>query len=180
DRCVGLDEIVVRTLADHATRGTHDAGGHRLLEAERIADRHHRLTHLDLRRIAERDRGQPGRLDLQQRQVRLGITADHVGSELPAVRELDHDLRGVLDHVVVRDDVAGWVDDEARAHAANAAPGLLLLTVLLEELLERIAPEWALHLNAAFDAPRAYVDDRRLELLGELHPVRRRHWRRGR
>src|SRR5262249_34227835 len=75
------------------------------------------------------------------------------------------------DHVIVGEDVAVRIDDEAGAHAAYAAPGLL--AEVAEELLERIVlPERALHLGPALSLG-ADVHHRRLEFLGELHPLAR-------
>src|SRR5213078_5297454 len=51
DGRVGLDEVIVRSLADHASGRAHDARGHGLLEPERVADRHHRLADLETRGI---------------------------------------------------------------------------------------------------------------------------------
>ena len=50
-----------------------------LLEAERVADRHHRLADLELGRIAQRDHRQPARLDLDQGEIGLGIAPDDLG-----------------------------------------------------------------------------------------------------
>ena len=44
-----------------------------------------------------------------------GSLPDDLGRERVLVREADLDLLGPFDHVVVRDDVAGLVDDEAGA-----------------------------------------------------------------
>ncbi len=64
---------------DLARAGRDDAGRHRAVEAERVADGHHAVAHLHLGRRAERDRGQRGGRDvrLQQRDVGGGVGADH-------------------------------------------------------------------------------------------------------
>jgi hypothetical protein len=49
------------------------------------------------------------------------------------------DLAGPVDHMVVGDDIAGGIDDEAgaeRRHVLPAAITALLLAEMLEELLE--------------------------------------------
>ena len=85
------------------------------------------------------------RRHLQQRQVGLGVLADHlVDLELGAVVEVDDDLVGALDHVVVGDDDAFLaVDDEAGAQRGHLAVGrraaALAVEEVLEELLERRA-----------------------------------------
>ena len=90
-----------------------------MLVAERIADRTHPLAHPQRRRIAERRHRQAGlAVDLDQRDVGVGIGADDAGAQAAAVRQLDGDALGALDDVVVRQDAAVGVDDEAAAGAA--------------------------------------------------------------
>src|SRR2546426_247947 len=55
DGGVGLDEVVVRPTADHSTGRADDPGGNRLLQAERVADSHHRLADLERIRIPDGD-----------------------------------------------------------------------------------------------------------------------------
>ena len=88
--------------------GADDAGGHRVLEAERVADRHHPLADAQRVGVAERDGGQVlgVALDLDQREVGLRVAADDLGLVLLAVRQLHDDLVGVLDDVVVGEDEA--------------------------------------------------------------------------
>ncbi len=58
--------------------------------------------------------------------------------EFAAVGEFDRNLLAVLDHVIVGDDVAGLVDDEARTHRDGFARLLLAaLAELIEEVAER-------------------------------------------
>jgi hypothetical protein len=55
-------------------------------------------------------------VDLQQREVARRVGADDLGGlRLVARPDLDLDLRGAVDHVVVGDDEAVLGDDEARA-----------------------------------------------------------------
>src|SRR5262249_4688226 len=100
DRRVGLDEVVVGAAANDAPGGAHDAGRHRLLEAERIANRHHGLADFQRRRVTERDGRQAVRIDLQERQVGARITADDAAGQLAAIRQLHANLRGAVDDVV--------------------------------------------------------------------------------
>ena len=79
----------------------------------------------------------------QQREVGLGVLADQVGLELGAVVEDDADLVGVGDDVIVGDDEAGRIDDEAGAERIDAARRLVrivaaLAVVVLEELVEEL------------------------------------------
>jgi hypothetical protein len=94
-----------------------------LSKAERIADRHHRLTDLKRRRIAERNHWQPGGVDLQEGEICLGVAPHHLGGEFPPVVELHLDIGGVLDDVIVGDDVAVRVQDEARSAARTGRRG---------------------------------------------------------
>ena len=45
------------------------------------------VAHLQLVGIAERDHRQPVQLDLQHREVGVGVGADHLGADLAAVVE---------------------------------------------------------------------------------------------
>ena len=94
-----------------------DAGGHGAAETERIAHRDHPLARLHVRGIAE--------LDVGQRLVRHRSSAPRcrcagrvpttlAGSCVPSSSVTD-DRLGVLHHVVVGDDGAVGIDDEAGA-----------------------------------------------------------------
>ncbi len=69
------------------------------------------------------------RIHLEKREVGLVVDADDLGSSFSAVGEVGDDLVGVGDHVVVGDDQAGRIDDEAgaeRLHRLRAVAPLLL------------------------------------------------------
>ena len=94
DRRVGLDHVVDREPVgrlDLALQGGDDAAGDGAVEAERVADRDHRVADFDLRGVAERERVQflGRRVDLEQRQVVGRVGADHFGrvrvSEAPSL-----------------------------------------------------------------------------------------------
>ncbi|MCE3249353.1 MAG: hypothetical protein K0R41_3178 [Geminicoccaceae bacterium] len=141
DRGVDLQEVVVAAGADHAPVGRDDAGGHGAAQAERIADRDHRIADPHLGRIGEFHIGQ--RLvgvDLQHGEVGVRIRADDLRLELAAVVQRDRHLVGVGDDVVVGGDVAMVVEDEAGAGAHHRH----LRTTRHPELL-RAALEEALH-----------------------------------
>ena len=127
-RGIGLDGVVDREAAPRAKRAldsAHDASGGAALEAEGIADRQHVVADADRGRVTERQRPQRprARLDLEQRDVGGGILADDLRLHRVVVREADLDGVGVLDDVEVRDDVAGFVDDEAGAERALGLVG---------------------------------------------------------
>ena len=62
-------------------------------------------------------RGETGGVDLQHRDIGVGIGADDLGGELTAVEQADGDLVGALDHMVVGEDVAILGHDEPGAAA---------------------------------------------------------------
>jgi hypothetical protein len=143
DRRVGLDEVLVVLDADRGPADRRDdAHGHRLADAERVADRQHDLAEPQLRRVADRDgleRRQLaalGRHQLQHRDVAARIAADQPGVELDAVAQRDLDRRGVVDDVGVGQDapVAG------HDHAGAQALGLAGIAVA-EERRAGIVPE---------------------------------------
>ena len=75
-------------------------------------------THSPTRSDSESPSGATGRflrVDLDQRDVGVGIDAEHARLQAAAVGKLHHDPLGVLDHVVVRQDLAVALDDEAAA-----------------------------------------------------------------
>ena len=124
-------------------------------------------------------------LDLQQRDIGLGVAPDEFGLKIGVVVQNDGDLVGVGDHVIVGDDVARRVDDEAGAErgrpcAAEPPDGRRCGTPCskksLKELLERRARRELRHFGSAMLAPafgfhrlgRRNVDHRGQQLLGEI------------
>ena len=99
DRRVGLDHVADREAVgglELALEGAHDAGRDRAVEAERVADRDHRVADLDLGRVAER-RAASGRpssaFDLQQRDVGARVACPRtLGVDGLVVAEADLDL----------------------------------------------------------------------------------------
>jgi hypothetical protein len=89
-----------------------------------IADRDHPVADPALVGIAElggRQRLLVGRLDLEHGDVDPAVGADQLGLELGVVAQDHRDVLGALDDVVVGEDVALAVDDEARAQRGAAA-----------------------------------------------------------
>jgi len=73
--------------------------------------------------VAELDAGEFLGVDLDDGDVRVLIGTDHCGwtaivATVGVGRELDEYLVGFIDDVIVGDDVAAWVDDEAGAEGA--------------------------------------------------------------
>src|SRR5207248_415613 len=84
-------------------------------------------------------------VDLDDGDVGLGIGADDLG-EMPVVEgvigvavELDVDLVGFVDDVIVGNDVTARVDDEARAEGfALGVAGAVIATLAAEEAVEEV------------------------------------------
>src|SRR5262249_38187637 len=138
DRGIGLDEVVVRPLTDHATGRADDARGDGLLQTERVADGHNGLADLKLCRVAERDQRQALRVDLQKGEVGLRVTAEYLRGHLATVGERHLDLGRTVDDMIVGHDVTVGVDDEAGAEAPDRA-AWLIAEELAEEVVE-LAP----------------------------------------
>ena len=141
DGGVGLQEVVVGAGVDVAPGRGDDADAHAAAEAERVADRHHPVAHAHLAGIAERHGLERFlRLDLQECQVGLGVVPQDLGDfQARAVGEVDKDLVGALDDVVVGNHEPGRIDDEARAertYLARQTVAALFVEEIVEELLE--------------------------------------------
>ena len=95
-------------------------------------------------------------LTFSTRDVGLGVAADDLGLQIGVVVQDDGDLVGIGDDVVVGDDVAGRIDDEAGAERGRlarlrlgiAAALAAVIEEILEELLERRARRELRHVGA--------------------------------
>ena len=121
-----------------------------------------------MRSVEESPSGATGRpglaVDLDQGDVGLRIRADDSGAHAPAVGQLDDDALGAIDDVLVRQDAAVGVDDEAAAGAA--ARGIAVApaeTRRIVEQIRRIGRERAAAAPPGVRHPRRGVDahDRR-------------------
>ncbi len=132
DAGVGLEEVEISAwiqafyVVAGATLGREDAGGHGVGEAERVADGHDPVAHVDRVGVAERDRGEARLFDLEDGDVGVLVATDDGALELAAVEEADHHVGRIFDHVVVGEQVAVGIVDERGAeplgdHAAAAA-----------------------------------------------------------
>ncbi len=166
DGGVGLDVAVVGAGVDVAVARRDDAGGDRAAEAERIADRDHPFAEAQFVGIAELDCDQRlWRLEFQHRKIGLLVDADQLGLDLGAVVHDDVDFVGVGNDVIVGDDDAGGIDDEAGAEriglarlqlsalvASLASRTTAILEKIVEEFLERRARRQLRHRAPALAA----------------------------
>ena len=118
DSCVGLNEVfIVLDAKIGAARGAHDSHGDGLADAKGIADGEREIADLYLGGIAQRNRGQVIRVNFQDGDVRLGISANDLGGEFALVTQRDFDVRRSVNHVIVGENVAVGADDYSRAQA---------------------------------------------------------------
>ena len=118
DGGVGLDGLVnigaVGLL--HLADGADDAARHGSVEdAERIADGEHLLADLEAGAVAQGHGLKVGRLDLNDGEVVRLVSSDDGGRVVLLVLEDDLEFTRAVDDVVVGEDVAFLVNDEAGA-----------------------------------------------------------------
>jgi hypothetical protein len=168
-----------------------DAGRDRAAEAEGVADGEHPIADAGLLGRELHEREVVAALHLQEREIGLGIGADHLRIERAAVVHDDLHLGAVVDHVVVGHHIAVGGDEEARTLALAEAARLLaariagtslaaVLTLLAvaefaEEALQRMAFRQIRHGELlAARAALAVRDILNLHAHGDdggLHPV---------
>jgi hypothetical protein len=160
---VGQQHVAVRGL-EVPVHGRDDPGAHAVAEPHRVADGDDRLADHQVAAVAQgQGLERPVALDLQHRQVGLRVAADQVRVELPPVGQLHLDLAGTVDNVVIGDEVAVLVDEEAAAqrvgrHAHDVAQ--------LRPVPEQV--EAAGQLPACDELRGGDVHHRRLRLLHHL------------
>src|SRR5262249_53163658 len=116
DGRVGLDEVLVHVHVQATALGADDAVGHGAGPAERGADGQDAVADLHGPAVAQFEGGQVALgVDADDGQVGLGVDLDLLGREPAAVGQHDLDLVGAVDDVVVGQDDALGVDDEAGA-----------------------------------------------------------------
>ena len=120
---VGVDSVTAgRAHGRRAIQRRHNARGDRLLVAERRADRHNPLAHVELGGITNLDRrelGGVGVLELDDGQVARGVVAHELGLVGGAVVHGHHVLVIAIDHMVVGEDVALGIEHHARTDTAR-------------------------------------------------------------
>src|SRR5262245_6166026 len=121
DGSVGLDEeAIVRNADLRAGQRRHDAVGHRLSHAKRIADRQHHVADLHCIRIGKfQDRKLFAPiLDAQYGEIGARILQHEGGLELSLIGEGHLHLVRAFDDVIVRHNQSGGVNDYPRAQRA--------------------------------------------------------------
>ena len=121
DGGISLDEVGKSAVAaaDGAPQGRNDACGHRMAEAERIADGDGCFAGQDVVRVAQAHRGQvAGPFDLQHGYVEIRVRAANGGGEFAAVQQAHHNFIAARDNVGVSEHKAFLaVHNNARAKA---------------------------------------------------------------
>ena len=161
DGGVRLDEEAQVADPDlRARERRNDALGHRLADAERIADGDYEISDLERVRVAKLEHREIlGPREPQHRQIRARITQHDLRLELALVGKRDLHLGHAFDHVIIGDDKTRGVDDDARAQRFRY-PGVAVAAEKLPEnrVVEQRIARHRLH-------PRGVdVDDRRPRL----------------
>ena len=117
DRRVDLHVVDVSRRARVApAHGRDDAGGRGAVETERVADGDDPIADAHVARVVERHvREAPAAAHAQHGDVGGFVGADEVGLEVAAVAGADGDFFGAFDDVMVGDDDAVLIDEEAGA-----------------------------------------------------------------
>ena len=149
-----------------------------VIQSKWAADREHPITDLYRLGIAHlRNRQVTAGLDSNHRKICFLVAADDFGLILRLVFQADCDLRGLIDHVMIRQNIARPIDDESGAETAY-----LLITVRqvggAEEIeeIERIKLSGILIAVALATVPRRIlgsgfgtdVHDGRRQVCGDL------------
>ena len=84
---------------------------------KRVANGQHGVAHLQVARIAQGNGWRRADVDFEHGQIGVGVCADDGGRHAPTVCQLNLDIAGGFQHVVVGQDVAFRTDDDAASHA---------------------------------------------------------------
>ena len=121
-------------------------------QAKGTADRQDDVSHQELVVVAPFEIGKILAVDLDHRQIGLGIGANDLRRELPFVVKKDFNVRSAVHDVVVRHDVPGGIYDDARSsghlRAIGASSGwshvrLILISGRPKGTRSAGTPEWA-------------------------------------
>src|SRR5208283_2452798 len=120
DCCIGLKKALKLPANISAILGADNSRRDGSVQAEGAADRQHPITHLHAIGIPKLGEGKFfGGINLDDRKVRGVIDAHNLGDVFGRVAaQLYLNLGGLVDNVIVREDVAALVDDHTGAEAA--------------------------------------------------------------
>ena len=117
-----------------------DTGGDGAAQAERVADRDHPVPNTLFATVAERDiRQRFIGVDLQQREIGFRVAPNDFRREALTIGQCYLNVMRVIDDVVIGDDVARRIDQEAGAQSMGRLHMRLSLPV--EEVAEHL-PHW--------------------------------------
>ncbi|OPZ05467.1 MAG: hypothetical protein BWZ10_03039 [candidate division BRC1 bacterium ADurb.BinA364] len=102
--------------------------------AEGIADGQHPFADFQVVGLAQAGFGQGGALDLQHRDIDIGVGVDQLGGNLASVGQRDGNRRCAFDDVVIGHDIAVGTDHQSAAQRRN----LLLIFPVRQEAIEEI------------------------------------------
>ena len=120
---IGLDEVVIARVVSQLNVFArpifcgHDARGHGMGQAERVADRNHPVADTGSIRITQREPRKVGFFYFEHGNVGRCIAADHLCFHFPGLAENHAYLAGPFDHVVVRQYESILIEDEGAARA---------------------------------------------------------------
>src|SRR5262249_5833165 len=147
DGGVSLDVIVIRAGLDVAIARGNDSGRDRSTKAERITDGYHPFAEPQIVAVTEFHRFKRlCRFDLEQRKVGPLIATDDLRPQRGSVIEDDVDFVSIGNDMVVGNNQAGRIDNEAGAERVDASRHgclivLSVLTVLAAPILEEFLEE---------------------------------------
>ena len=178
DRCVDLNELVIRTRANIAALRRHDARGHGAAEAERIAHGNHPFARTHRGAVTEFDiRQSPAAsVHLQHSQVGALVAADDLRLQFRAIVEHNADGLGIFHHMVVGDHGTGRTDNEAGTARFDDTMTLWLPRHEAHRALGTLCA--GLHLDGDRDNGRLYLSDK-IRKIRQMRGCRRRIDRRG-
>ena len=184
DRRVDLDKVKILIFTILTADRGNDAAGDRAAKAERVAHRQHPVADPQVNVVGELDIGLiAGRVHLQNGKIRQRIGSDDFRFKLLAVGKTHAHKVSALDNMVVGDDVAVAVDEEAGALRLHAARRVFkpvirggLAKAELEKLLQLAGEPAALNLALDQDADDGGADP--LHKVSERQGAVRRHGRR--
>ena len=127
---IGLDEVFVIEAHGGSADGADHAHGGGFADAEGVADGQHDVADFDALAVGKGDGRQAAGIHLEHGEVGLWVIAQHLGSEGASVVKCHLHLVGVLDHVMIGEDVAVRGDDHAAGGAVFAGLGQLAVAAV--------------------------------------------------